>query len=513
MLPVLVEMKNISKRFPGVLANEQVNLTVRAGEVHALLGENGAGKTTLMSILAGLYKPDDGEVYIRGQKITFHSPKGAIISGIGMVHQHFRLVYPFTVAENVILGSDLEGPLLKLEQVEKEIEQLSHRYNLKVDPRAKVWQLSVGEQQRAEIIKMLYRAADVLILDEPTAVLTPYEAEELFNILRQMAADGKAAIIITHKLNEVMNVADQITVLRNGKLIGSVSKQTTCKNELTKLMVGREIALNDEKEEIVPGDVILELKNVNALNDKALPALKNISFSIRAGEIMGIAGVAGNGQRELAEVINGLRKAESGEILVLGRNMTNCSIREKIEAGIAYIPEDRLGVGLIPNLSVVDNIILKEYYKSWVLRGPFFNWRLIREKAKKLIGEFGIKTTGIDSPVKLMSGGNLQRLLLAREISLSPRLTVAVYPIRGLDVNAIDFVHKVLLEQRAQGKAILLISEDLEEIFHLSDKIAVLYEGGIMDIVAREDAKVEEIGLLMAGVNKREVHDAEHGGN
>lgn len=504
---VLVEMKNITKRFPGVLANEQVSLRVRVNEIHALLGENGAGKTTLMSILAGLYKPDEGEIYIRQNKISFNSPRDAIRSGIGMVHQHFRLINPFTVAENVILGSNSGKITLKMEQHENEIEYLANKFGLKVDPRAKVWQLSVGEQQRVEIIKMLYRKADVLILDEPTAVLTPQETNDLFTTLKSMAADGKAVIIITHKLNEVMDVADHITVLRNGKLIGSVSKNNTNKKELTRMMVGRDVCLEIEKEKIQLGETILELKNVNAFNDKGLPALQDVSLTIRVGEIMGIAGVAGNGQRELTEAINSLRNVESGQILLSGKNMTNCCPREVIDYGVAYIPEDRLGVGLIPNLNILDNIILKDYRKRWLGKGFFLDWQLIRQWAQKLVQEYGIKTTGLNSQVKLMSGGNLQRLLLAREISASPKLIVAVYPTRGLDVSAIEFVHKVLMEQRARGAAILLISEDLDEIFQLADQIAVLYEGKIMGVVPAQDTEVEEIGMLMAGIHKGEVID------
>lgn len=497
-----VEMRNITKRFPGVLANERVNFKVTAGEVHALLGENGAGKTTLMSILCGLYRADEGEIFIKGKKVSFSSPRDAINMGIGMVHQHFRLVRPFTVAENILLGSNDAGFILDMDRVEKKIENLSKKYGLKVDTKAKVWQLSIGEQQRVEIIKTLYQGADILILDEPTAVLTPQEAEELFKVLQQIAQDGKAVILITHKLNEVMSVADRITVLRNGKFVATVEKKKTNIHELTKLMVGREMPEVKKAEDFSPGGVVLELKNVNALNDKGYPALRNFSLSVHEGEIVGIAGVAGNGQRELTEVINGLRLAESGEIFILGKNMTNRPAQEIIDAGVAFIPEDRLGMGLVPNLNILDNIILKSYRKGLFLKGPFLDWSSIREKAESLVKEFDIKTPGLNHPVKTMSGGHLQRLLLSREVHSSPKLIVAVYPTRGLDVSAVEFIHHVLLAQRAKGAAILMISEDLDEIFKLADRIAVLYEGKVMGTMPVKEADLREIGLLMAGVDR-----------
>lgn len=500
--PTLVEMRNICKRFPGVVANDGVNFSVKAGEVHALLGENGAGKSTLMSILTGLYRPDDGEIFIKGSKVNFRSPREAIEAGIGMVHQHFRLVHPFTVAENVILGSNSVSYFLNMAKIEKQLEEISRQYGLRVEPGAKVWQLSVGEQQRVEIIKLLYRGAEILILDEPTAVLTPQEASELFRTLRQMAQGGRAVIVITHKLHEVMEVADRITVLRGGKTVATVNKKDTTKQELTRMMVGREVMLETHKDPVEPGDTILDVHDVHALSDKGYPALNGISLSIRSGEILGIAGVAGNGQRELAEVVTGLRTVVSGKIYIQGKDMTNCSPREIIDAGVSHVPEDRLGTGLVPNLGAVENLILKEYRKEPVKRGVFLNGAVMRQKAKGLVKEFNVKTASLNSPVKLLSGGNLQRLLLAREISAQPKLIVAVYPVRGLDVGAMEAVHTLLLAQRAAGAAILLISEDLEEIFRLADKIAVIYEGRIMGTIPVSRATIEEVGLMMAGEAK-----------
>jgi len=499
----LVEMRKITKVFPGVVANDGIDLTVRAGEVHALLGENGAGKSTLMSILTGLYRPDSGEIYVQGERVHFRSPRDAIAAGIGMVHQHFRLVAPFTVTENVALG--LKGGIkLNLNQLAQEIAELSEKYGLKVDPFARIWQLSVGEQQRVEIVKLLYRRARVLILDEPTAVLTPQEARELYRTLRKMASEGCAVIFITHKLQEVMEAADTITILRHGKKIATVKKEETNERELARLMVGREISWTGDKKQASPGRVVLEIKNLHALNDKGLLALKGINLSVSAGEILGIAGVAGNGQRELAEVIAGLRPALKGSILVEGKEIIHCDPCRVIAAGVSFIPEDRLGMGLVPNLGAVDNLLLKEYrHPRW--GKVFLNRRAARQWAQELIERFQIKLASLEAPVKMMSGGNLQRLLLAREISGQPRVLVAVYPARGLDVGATETVHRLLLEQRAAGTAILLISEDLEELFRLADRIAVLYEGEIMGIVPTEQADIEELGLMMAGAKRMEV--------
>ncbi len=497
-----VEMRCITKRFPGVLANERVDLEVRTGEIHALLGENGAGKTTLMSILCGLYKPDDGEIYIKGRKVSFNSPRAALNAGIGMVHQHFRLVSLFTVAENIVLGLNKGSSILKMDRVEKEVEELSRRYNLVVDPGARVWQLSLGEQQRVEIIKTLFLGTDTIILDEPTAVLTPQESGELFKTLLRIARDGKAVILITHKLNEVMSIADRITVLRNGRSVATVEKKKTTVDELAMIMVGQVMQNTRKEERILPGEVVLDLQQVNAFNDKMYPALRDVALTVRAGEIVGVAGVAGNGQRELAEVIAGLRPVRSGSVLIDGKNMTNCSVREIINNGVAFVPEDRLGMGLVPNLTILDNIILRNYRDRALLKGPFLDRQAIRSRAELLVKEFSIKTPGLNRPVKTMSGGHLQRLLLAREVHALPKLIVVAYPTRGLDVRAVDFIHQVLLAQRNRGVAILMISEDLDEIFNLADRIAVLYEGRVMDTVPTGEADVQRIGLLMAGVSQ-----------
>lgn len=499
----LVEMRGITKVFPGVVANDGVNLTVYPGEIHALLGENGAGKSTLMSILTGLYRPDGGEIYINGQKVNFRSPRDAIEAGIGMVHQHFRLVAPFTVTENVALG--LKGGLkLNLNKLAEEIAELSRNYGLQVDPDARIWQLSVGEQQRVEIIKLLYRRARVLILDEPTAVLTPQEARDLYGTLKKMAAEGCAVIFITHKLQEVMEAADTITILRGGKTVATVKKSETNEKELARLMVGRDIVWPGDKTKAAKGEIVLEIKGLKALNDKGLPALRSIDLSIAAGEILGIAGVAGNGQRELAEVIAGLRPALSGTITISGQELGQCDPCRAINAGVGFVPEDRLGMGLVPNLGAIDNLLLKEYrHPRW--GKVLMNRRAARQWAAELVERFQVKMAGLEAPVKLMSGGNLQRLLLAREISNRPRLLLAVYPSRGLDVGATQTVHRLLLEQRAAGTAILLISEDLEELFRLADRIAVMYEGQIMGVVPTEEANIEDLGLMMAGAKRMEV--------
>lgn len=498
----LVEMRQITKSFPGTLANDQVDFTAYPGEIHALLGENGAGKSTLMSILTGLYRPDSGQVFVKGREVVFRSPKDAINAGIGMVHQHFRLVKPFTVAENVILG--LKGNLfLNMKEVEQSITAISHKFGLGVEPHAKVWQLSVGEQQRVEIIKMLYRGTDILILDEPTAVLTPQEVRELFKTLRNMADSGCAVIFITHKMHEVMEFADRITVLRGGKSTASLLKKETNSQELARLMVGRELNTARKNTSKTCGqDVVLELQGVCALNDKGRQALSNLCLELRSGEILGIAGVAGNGQRELSEVITGLRNITSGTIKLSGRDITNKPVRDIIDAGVAFIPEDRTGTGLVPNLPVVDNIILKEYRSQNLGKGWLLDSKAIRQRAQQLVNDFAVKIPNIDCPVKLMSGGNLQKLLLARETSLQPKLVVAVYPVRGLDIGATDAIHDLLIAEKNKGAAVLLISEDLEEIYKLADRVAVMYEGEFMGVLPVEEADLEEIGLMMAGAKR-----------
>jgi len=495
----LVRMWGITKRFPGVLANDHVDLEVQAGQVHALLGENGAGKTTLMNILSGLYRADEGEIYIGGRRADLQSPRDAIDLGIGMVHQHFMLVEPHTVAENVILGLNTPRFFLDMSRIERQIAEFSRQYGLQVDPQARIWQLSVGEQQRVEILKMLYRGVDILIMDEPTAVLTPQEVDELFTTLRRMADGGKVIIFISHKLDEVMAISDQITVLRGGRVVATVDTGQTTKEELARMMVGREVLFRVDKARVAPGEVVLEVRNLQSLNDMGLPALKDVSFAIRQGEILGIAGVAGNGQRELAEVVTGLRKATCGWVLITGCDLTNCSPRRVIRQQVSHVPEDRLGIGLVPNLAISDNIILKSYQGPPLAKGPFLDRSSITRFASRLIEAFSIVTPSQETPVKLLSGGNLQRTILAREISVGPRLMVAVHPTRGLDIGATESVRNLLLKQREDGAAILLISEDLDELLSISDRIAVMYEGRIMGVVDVEGADIEEIGLMMAG--------------
>jgi len=494
-----VIMRGITKRFPGVVANHRVDLEVRGGHIHALLGENGAGKSTLMNVLAGLYQPDEGQIIIRGRLVQFHSPRDAIEYGIGMVHQNFMLVESFTVAENVILGYGGDGMLVDRSAIHCQVQALSERYRLDVDPNAFIWQLSVGEQQRVEILKLLYRGADVLILDEPTAVLTPQESDELAEILRQMTDEGKAIIFITHKLDEVMAFSDQVTVLRGGEVIATLPTAETTKEELARLMVGREVLFRIEKEPCKAGPAVLELEAVSAQNDKGLPALKGISLQIRRGEILGIAGVAGNGQRELAEVITGLRPATNGAIRVGGREITNCSPKEAIDAGVSHVPGDRLGVGLIPNLPVVDNLAMKAYRRPPLAVGPLLDGTAMGTFARRLVEAFKIATPSIQTKARLLSGGNQQKVVLAREIDSSGGVLVAVHPTRGLDVGATESVRRTLLEQRRQGAAILLISEDLDELMQMSDRIAVIFEGEIMGFVDADRADKDEIGLMMAG--------------
>ncbi|RME86390.1 MAG: ABC transporter ATP-binding protein [Caldilineae bacterium] len=492
-------MRGITMRFPGVLANDNVDFEARRGEIHALLGENGAGKSTLMNVLTGLYTPSAGEIEVNGRVVNFRSPKDSIDAGIGMVHQHFRLVQPQTVAENVILGLPRPRFRLDMRKTEREIREISERYGLKVDPRAYIWQLSVGEQQRVEIIKALYRGAQILILDEPTAVLTPQETEELFTTLREMVARGHTIIFISHKLDEVMAIADRITVLRAGKVVATVRREDTNKAELAEMMVGRPVLFRLERQQVEPGEVVLEVQGLCAENDKGLPALRDVSFHVRAHEIVGIAGVSGNGQSELAEVLSGIRPPTAGSIRLLDREITSFSARDIIDAGVAHVPEDRHEEGTIGNMNLIENLVLKRYRHPPLARGPMIDWRYARDHAARLVDRFNVLSAGLDSRARLLSGGNLQKLILARELSADPTLIVAMHPTQGLDVGATETVRKILLEQRTRGAAILLISEDLDEVMQLSDRILVLYEGEIMGEVPAESADRGTIGLMMAG--------------
>lgn len=508
-----VQMYGITKRFPGVLANDQVDLEVRRGEVLALLGENGAGKSTLMNVLAGMYRPDEGRILIHDQQVEQLSPRDAIANGIGMVHQHFMLVPSLTVAENVLLGLEDAPFLLNLEQVREKLNREAKQYALGVDPDAFVWQLSVGEQQRVEILKLLYRGADVLILDEPTAVLTPQESADLSRTLQQMASEGKAIIFITHKLDEVMAFSDRVTVLRKGKVVSNLNTRETSREALARLMVGRDVLFRLEKARCEPGEVALEIRDLNADNDKGLPALKDVDLTICEGEILGIAGVAGNGQRELAEVITGLRSARSGSLKARGVDILNTSPREAINAGVSHIPGDRLGMGLAPNLPVSDNLVMKAYREPPLATGILLSRRHLDRFVRRLIDLFSIATPGPETPARLLSGGNQQRVVLAREIDASRGIMIAVNPSRGLDVGATESVRKALLTERERGTAVLLVSEDLDELTQLADRIAVFFEGEVMGVVDPEEASLEEIGLLMAGEHSesdgREAHEEE----
>jgi ABC-type uncharacterized transport system ATPase subunit len=501
-----IELRGISKRFPGVLANDRVDFDVKSGEVHALLGENGAGKSTLMKILYGLYHPDEGEIRVNDRPVTIASPTDAINQGIGMIHQHFMLVPTLTVAENVALGlPSSRGPLTDLDRVSKRILELAKIYGLKIDPETYVWQLSVGQQQRVEIIKALYRGAALLILDEPTAVLTPQEVDELFVIMHQMVRDGHALIFISHKLHEVIEISNRITVLRDGRKIGTRPTSEVTKQILANWMVGREVGFAPDRGNVERGKCRLQLDQVSCGSDRGTPGLRAVSLELCSGEVLGVAGVSGNGQRELAESITGLRKVTSGHVILEGEEVTNFAPGDITDHMLSYIPEERMRDGMIKNFTIAENMILREHQKQPYSRSGFLNLRDISSHSDELIKKFHVKTPSRDTLAKNLSGGNIQKVVLARELSRSPRVILAAQPTRGLDIGATEYVREQLLEQRRQGAAIMLISEDLDEILALSDRIAVIYEGQIMDIVPRENATAEKLGLLMAGVHPEEA--------
>ena len=501
----VVEMRGIVKRFPGVLANDHVDFDLCRGEIHALLGENGAGKSTLMNVLAGLYRQEAGALLVKGQPVSFSSPRDAIQAGIGMVHQHFMLVPSQTVTENILLGLNQPRFRLRLSEYDRAIGELGERFGLKVDPRAKIWQLSVGEQQRVEILKMLYRGAEVLIMDEPTAVLAPQEIEGLIQTLRSMVAEGKSVIFISHKLQEVMEIADRVTVLRKGRVTAAgLPIEQISRQELARLMVGREVIFIVDKKEQTPGEVVLSVRDLHAENDKGLPALNGVTLEVRAGEIVGLAGVAGNGQRELAQVITGLRKCSRGEVYLREEAIHNRPAQVGIRRGLAHVPEDRTHVGTAPNLSVTDNVIMKNYHQPPIGRGWVLNSLAATRFARELKEAYDIIVPTVETPVRLLSGGNLQRVILAREISGRPAMMIAMQPTRGLDVGAIEGVHNLLLAQREAGAAVLLVSEELDELLSLSDRIYVIYEGKIMGEVTDED--IETIGMMMTGTPLEQIH-------
>jgi general nucleoside transport system ATP-binding protein len=501
----VLEMRGITKQFPGVVANDHVDFDLRKGEVHALLGENGAGKSTLMNILYGLYRADEGEIRMSGKPVTFHSAKDAIDRGIGMVHQHFMLIPVMTVAENIVLEIEptKAGVLLDYDAAVERVREISQRFGLAVNPSARVEDIGVGQQQRVEILKALYRGAEILILDEPTAVLTPQEAGELFGIIKSLQAEGTSIIFISHKLNEVLEIADRITVLRRGKKIDTVPREGATEEGLARMMVGREVLLRVEKRPSEPGDTLLELRSLTVNDDRGLPAVRDVSFAVRAGEIVGLAGVEGNGQSELIEAITGLRGADGGEVVVGGRVIGHPTARKMLDAGVGHIPEDRQRRGLVLEFTIAENIALHDYNRPPDSRwGWLFPRRLI-QRAARLIREFDVRGGGPQTRGGSLSGGNQQKVVAAREIARDPRVLVAAQPTRGLDVGAIEYLHRRLVEERDEGRAILLVSLELEEILSLSDRILVMYEGRIVGEHAR-DTTEEEIGLEMLGGRRRE---------
>ena len=498
-----LDMVGITKRFPGVLANDKVDFDVHSGEVHALLGENGAGKTTLMKVLYGMYGADEGQILLNDKIVEIHTPTDAINNGIGMIHQHFMLVESLTVAENVALGmKSTREPLTDLDRVSDRIIELGKIYGLNINPKNYIWQLSVGQQQRVEIIKALYRGAALLILDEPTAVLTPQEVDEFFVIVREMAKDGHGLIFISHKLHEVIEISDRVSVLRDGKKVGTFNTSDSTKADLARWMVGRDVDFRPPIEAVELGEPRLQIIDVSCPNDRGTPGLQGVGLEVMSGEILGIAGVSGNGQRELAEVITGLRTSATGRIVLDGEDITSLPPNSRTDRLLSYIPEERMRDGMIKNFTVAENLILREHHKKPFSNRGLLNLKAIETHSGKLIKNYQIKTPSQATLAKSLSGGNIQKVVVARELSREPRVIIAAQPTRGLDVGATEYVRERLLKERRSGTAVLLISEDLDEILALADRIAVIYEGQIMGIVQREDATPEKLGLLMAGVKE-----------
>lgn len=500
MSELALRAHSITKRYPGVIANDRVTFELKKGEIHALLGENGAGKSTLMNVIYGLTRPDEGEILVDGRPVQIENPNDAIAHGIGMVHQHFMLVPVFTVAENIILGAEItKGPSLDMRTARQQIRKLSQDFGLEVDPNAIIEDMPVGLQQRVEIVKALYRQARILVLDEPTAVLTPQEAEDLFRVMRQLTERGVSIIFITHKLKEVLSVADSITVMRRGKVVGKTVPSATDEKGLAEMMVGRDVLLKVDKRDARPGKAILETHNLTIHDERNVAVVRNVSFEVRAGEVLGIAGVQGNGQTELAEALTGLRKVNGGTVRLAGEPMPFGNPRFLIEHGLAHIPEDRQKHGLVLPYSIVDNLVLCSYYKP-----PFSNGIQLKEQpaldnAEQLIEEFDVRTPGSLVPTSTLSGGNQQKVIVARELSRAIRFIVANQPTRGLDVGSIEFIHRRIIEQRDEGVAVLLISAELDEILALADRIAVMFDGEIVATMPASEATREKLGLLMAG--------------
>lgn len=498
---VVISMKDIVKKFGDFTANDHINLTVHKGEVHAILGENGAGKSTLMNVLCGLYKPTSGHIELNGKEVIFHSPKDAIDMGIGMVHQHFMLIQPFTVTDNIILGVEpTKGLTVDKKTAREKVLELSERYNMKIDPDAKIEDISVGMQQRVEILKVLYRGADVLILDEPTASLTPQEIEGLMEIIQNLTADGKSIILITHKLKEITASSDQCTIIRQGKYIGTVKVADVNENDLAAMMVGRDVNFKVDKKEQEAGEVVLEVKDIRAKDYRGVDILNGLNLSVRRGEIVGLAGVDGNGQTELVEILTGLRKAESGEVRILGKDVFNATPKQTFDAGISSIPADRQKHGLVLEFSNEDNMILQHFEEAPFAKNGFLDRKAIREHATALMEKFDVRPRGTEgAPSRTLSGGNQQKVIIAREVTNDKDLLIAVNPTRGLDVGAIEFVHKYLVEQRNKNRGVLLVSFELDEVMSLSDRIEVIFDGQITGSVAGKDADEKELGYLMAG--------------
>lgn len=512
-MPPLIELRGITKRFPGVLANDHIDLTLNEGEILALLGENGAGKSTLMNILYGLYQPDEGEILVRGKPVKIHSPNDSIANGVGMVHQHFMLVPVLTVTENVMLGVEslVAGTFLDRKQAAARIRQISEQFGLPVDPNAYIKDLPVGLQQRVEIIKLLYRNADILILDEPTAVLTPQEADDLFKVIRSLVDKGKSIIFITHKLREVLAIADRINVLRLGKVVGAADPKTATEPELASLMVGRNVELTAHKQPAQPKEAILQVNSLRVLDDRENLAVDNVTLEVRAGEVVGVAGVQGNGQTELVEALTGLRRILSGDISIGGTPTTHASPRKIVELGVGHVPEDRQRDGLVLAYPIADNMVLNTYYKPPFAKGVVIQQAEVNKVATERVKQFDVRTPGITTAAGKLSGGNQQKVIIARELSRPIQLLIASQPTRGLDVGSIEYIHSRIVEKRTEGCAVLLVSTELDEILALSDRIAVMYRGRIVAIVEAAGVTKEYLGLLMAGVDPATVAKPEKG--